>query len=90
MRQRLQRDRRSSSLFASRSGADRELFLGGLKEGELPTKLLDFVIKCELSATSSALRSAPSALRPPPRAPSPTNPRALPATAGATCRVRPT
>ena len=39
VRQALDREKRASQLFAARSTADRELFLGGLKEGELPTKV---------------------------------------------------
>lgn len=58
VRQRLQRDKRSNTIFASRSAGDRELFLGGLKEGELPTKLLDFVIKCDVQGSAEALAAA--------------------------------
>jgi len=61
-RQRLLRERRSSSLFASRSTAEQQMFLGGLTEGELPTKLLDFVVKSDVQGSAEALTSALSAL----------------------------
>jgi len=62
-RQRLQRERRSSSLFASRSSQGMELFLGGLGEGELPTKLLDFIVKSDVQGSAEALSSALSELQ---------------------------
>ena len=57
-RQRLQRERRSSMLFASRSTAQQDLFLGGLKDGELPTKLLDFVVKADVQGSAEAVSQA--------------------------------
>jgi len=56
-RQRLQRERRSSALFATRSSAEQDLFLGGL-QGNLPTKLLDFVVKADVQGSAEALASA--------------------------------
>ena len=61
-RQRLQREKRSSMLFASRSSSEQALFLGGLKDGELPTKLLDFVVKCDVQGSAEALTSALSGM----------------------------
>ena len=55
VRQALDREKRASQLFASRSTADRELFLGGLKEGELPTKLVDMVVKADVQGSAEAL-----------------------------------
>jgi translation initiation factor IF-2 len=57
-RQRLLRDRRSSALFAMRSSADRAAFLSGRVEGELPTKVLDFVVKCDVQGSAEALSRA--------------------------------
>jgi translation initiation factor IF-2 len=57
-RQRLLRDRRSSALFAMRSSADRAAFLNGRVEGELPTKVLDFVVKCDVQGSAEALSRA--------------------------------
>jgi len=45
-----------------RSTADRELFLGGLKEGELPTKLVDVLVKADVQGSAEALSSALAAL----------------------------
>jgi len=56
-RQRLQRERRSSLLFASRSSQEQAMFLGGL-QGNLPTKVLDFVIKADVQGSAEALSSA--------------------------------
>ena len=56
-RQRLQREKRSSALFATRSSQEQQLFLGGLG-GELPTKLLDFVVKADVQGSAEALSSA--------------------------------
>jgi len=53
-RQRLQRERRSSALFAQRSSSEQQLFLGGL-QGELPTKMLDFVVKADVQGSAEAL-----------------------------------
>jgi translation initiation factor IF-2 len=60
-RQRLQRERRSSALFATRSQSEQDLFLGGL-QGNLPTKLLDFVVKADVQGSAEALTSALTAL----------------------------
>jgi len=57
-RQRLLRERRSSALFASRSSAEQEAFFGGNKDGDLPTKLLDFVVKCDVQGSAEALSQA--------------------------------
>jgi len=62
VRQALDREKRASMLFASRSTADRALFLGGLKEGELPTKLIDLVVKADVQGSAEALSSSLSAL----------------------------
>jgi len=56
-RQRLLRDRRSSALFASRASAERDAFLLG-NQGELPTKLLDFVVKCDVQGSAEAMSQA--------------------------------
>uniref|UniRef100_A0A7S2HRE2 Translation initiation factor IF-2, chloroplastic n=1 Tax=Haptolina brevifila TaxID=156173 RepID=A0A7S2HRE2_9EUKA len=61
-RQRLLREKRSSSLFASRSSLEQQLFLGGLSDGELPTKLLDFIVKSDVQGSAEALSSALSDL----------------------------
>lgn len=60
-RQRLQRERRSSALFATRSSAEQSLFLSGL-QGDLPTKLLDFVIKADVQGSAEALSTSVAAL----------------------------
>jgi len=62
VRQNLDRERRASMLFASRSSQSQELFLGGLKEGELPTKLIDMVVKADVQGSAEALDSALAAL----------------------------
>jgi len=62
VRQDLDRERRASMLFATRSSANQELFLGGLKEGELPTKLVDMVVKADVQGSAEALSSALAAL----------------------------
>jgi translation initiation factor IF-2 len=61
-RQRLRREKRSSMLFASRSSATQELFLGGLKDGELPTKLIDLVVKADVQGSAEALSTTLAAL----------------------------
>jgi len=62
VRQALDRERRASQLFVSRSSANQELFLGGLKEGELPTKLVDLVVKADVQGSAEALSSSLAAL----------------------------
>ena len=60
-RQRLQRERRSSALFTTRSQSEQALFLTGLG-GDLPTKLVDFVVKADVQGSAEALASAVQAL----------------------------
>ena len=55
-RQRLQRERRSSALFATRSQNEQQRFLSGL-QGSLPTKLLDFVVKADVQGSAQRERA---------------------------------
>lgn len=58
VRQALQREKRQNSLFATRSGAARESFLTGRKEGELPVHIIDVVVKSDVQGSAEALRSS--------------------------------
>lgn len=58
MREQLQRDRRTASLFAARSTQDRESFLKAAGEAELPLTVLDFVVKSDVQGSAEALCSS--------------------------------
>jgi len=58
VRQQLQRERRTASLFSARSTQDRESFLSGRKDGELPVHLIDLVIKSDVQGSAEALCSS--------------------------------
>mmetsp|Transcript_25727 Transcript_25727/g.42489 ORF Transcript_25727/g.42489 Transcript_25727/m.42489 type:complete len:822 (-) Transcript_25727:453-2918(-) len=58
VRQQMLRTKRTSSLFAARSSQDRESFLSGPKEGELPVHVLDLVVKSDVQGSAEALCSS--------------------------------
>jgi len=58
VRQQMIREKRTNSLFAAKSTQDREFFLTGRKEGELPIHVVDLVVKSDVQGSAEALCSS--------------------------------
>jgi translation initiation factor IF-2 len=58
VRQQLEREKKASSLFAARSTEGRELFLNGMKDDELPLRIIDIVVKADVQGSAQALSQA--------------------------------